>query len=99
MRARNRFPFVGFFYCRRKPNKEVFMSEKNSIEDFDSLPDSAFVPDVAVASLCDCSRVSVWRNSKPGGTLPAPLKVGSRTTRWNVGQLRAALGLTQGAKA
>lgn len=63
-------------------------SIKPSIINFDSLPNSALVDDKTVAVVTGQSRNTVWRKSK-AGTLPAPIKVGPKTTRWKVGEIRA----------
>lgn len=63
---------------------------KPSIINFDSLPDSALVDDKTVAVVTGQSRNTVWRKAK-AGTLPAPIKVGPKTTRWRVGAIRAYL--------
>lgn len=57
---------------------------------FDELPASAEVPARALAGLLDISEVTVWRWSKIG-KLPRPRKLGANTTRFNVGEVRAAL--------
>ncbi|CAG9269358.1 helix-turn-helix transcriptional regulator [Paraburkholderia caribensis] len=62
---------------------------------FDQLPDLAYVDVRTVAGLFGCSVPTVWRRIKDG-MLPTPRKFGSMT-RWNVGELRAALSATSGA--
>lgn len=72
---------------------------KPSIINFDNLPDSALVDDKTVAVVTGQSRNTVWRKAK-AGTLPAPIKVGPKTTRWKVGAIRAYLeSLTVGEVA
>lgn len=71
------------------------MSEEKPGIDLDRAPDSVCVTDVEVGLMAGLSRVSVWRNSKPGGTLPAPIKTGKRSTRWRLGEVREALGLSR----
>jgi predicted DNA-binding transcriptional regulator AlpA len=61
---------------------------QKALEGFDKLPDSAKVPVQVVAAREGVSPVTVWRRVK-AGLLPAPVKVGG-TTRWIVGELRAA---------
>ncbi len=61
-----------------------------SFQNFDALPDSAFVRIETVASLFSCSPVTVWRKSKDG-TFPQPKKLSVRITGWNVGELRNCL--------
>ena len=63
---------------------------KPAIAGFDQMPDSALVDVETVAVVTGQSRNSVWRKSK-AGTLPAPVKVGPKTTRWKVGAIRAYL--------
>lgn len=57
---------------------------------FDDLPPSAQVPARTLATLLDVSEVTVWRWAK-AGKLPAPRKLGSNTTRFNVGEVREAI--------
>ena len=57
---------------------------------FDDLPDSAGVSARTLAQLFSVSDITIWRWAKTG-RLPKPSKLGSNTTRWNVGEVRAAL--------
>lgn len=57
---------------------------------FPSLPDDALIDDRTVAALLGRSRPSVWRDVA-GGRIPAPIKVGARSTRWRVGEIRQCL--------
>lgn len=61
---------------------------QKALEDFDKLPDSAKVPVQVVAAREGISTVTVWRRAA-AGLLPQPHRVGG-TTRWIVGELRAA---------
>lgn len=73
---------------------------KPSISHFDSLPASGLVDDKTVASVLSCSRNTVWRKSRFGeGGFPKPIKVGPKTTRWQVGAIRAYLASLQPAAA
>ena len=55
---------------------------------FDQLPDSAYVRIATVRALRGgISSATVWRHVK-AGLIPAPLKLGPKTTGWNVGALR-----------
>lgn len=63
---------------------------------FDDLPASAQVPARTLASLLDVSEVTIWRWSK-SGKLPRPRKLGGNTTRFNVGEVRAAFAKLGGA--
>jgi predicted DNA-binding transcriptional regulator AlpA len=62
----------------------------NSIENLDSFPDCGFIAAHTLAAMLGVSQVTVWRWSK-AGKLPAPRKLGANTTRFNVGEVRAAL--------
>lgn len=57
---------------------------------FPHLPDEAFVDIKVVCAVTSRSSASTWRDVK-AGRLPAPYKIGPRSTRWKVGELRAAL--------
>jgi predicted DNA-binding transcriptional regulator AlpA len=59
---------------------------------FDSQPNSANVRLPVVMALYGISSASVWRNCK-NGNIPKPRKLTTRTTAWNVGELRAALNV------
>ena len=61
-----------------------------ALEVFDFLPLSANVRLPVVMALYGISSASVWRNVK-NGNIPKPRKLTTRTTVWNVGELRAAL--------
>ncbi len=61
-----------------------------ALEAFDFLPISANVRLPVVMALYGISQASVWRNVK-NGNIPKPRKLTTRTTVWNVGELRAAL--------
>ena len=55
---------------------------------FDSLPDSAFVRQPMVSILCGgTDRATLYKWAK-AGKFPAPKKLSSQTTAWNVGELR-----------
>lgn len=64
---------------------------------FDSQPNSANVRLPVVMALYGISSASVWRNVK-NGNIPKPRKLTTRTTVWNVGELRVALGLQEEQK-
>lgn len=61
-----------------------------ALQAFDALPDAALVPLVVVCALFSCSPATAWRRVRQG-QLVAPHRIGTRTTRWQVGELRAAL--------
>lgn len=61
-----------------------------ALQNFDLLPDSAYVRLPVVQALYACSPASVWRGVK-SKRIPAPHKLSPRTTGWLVGDLRIAL--------
>lgn len=63
---------------------------RQNLRHFDELPASAQVPAKTLATLLDVSTMSIWRMAKDG-RLPKPRKLGPNTTRWTVGEVRAAL--------
>ncbi len=65
------------------------------LANFDKLPDTANVRLPTVKQLYGVSAATVWRLS--GKTIPAPRKLSERVASWNVGELRAALGVKKGA--
>lgn len=62
----------------------------NRIENLDAMPDCGFVAARSLAAWLGVSQVTVWRWVKTG-QLPAPKKLGANTTRFRVGEVRAAL--------
>lgn len=61
-----------------------------SLASFDFLPDSGYVSLKVVCGLFSVSPATAWRRVRKG-QLVAPHRIGLRTTRWNVGELRRAL--------
>jgi predicted DNA-binding transcriptional regulator AlpA len=57
---------------------------------FPSLPDAALIDVRVVSALVGRSTASVWRDVSQGRLSP-PVHVGARSTRWRVGDVRAAL--------
>lgn len=70
------------------------MKHKDSIQEFDLLPDSAFVRLPVLLKLYACSSATIWRGVQ-AGRIPSPIKLSPRVTGWNVGQLRSALNNAQ----
>jgi len=66
-----------------------------ALAEFDRLPDSANVDIKVVAGLYGSGISTVWAKLKRR-EIPKPRKFG-RSTRWNVGALRAALAAGEGA--
>ena len=60
------------------------------LQDFDQLPNVAHVRVDVVQALFACSRSTVWRHVK-SGHIPAPVKISTRITAWQVGSLRKHL--------
>jgi predicted DNA-binding transcriptional regulator AlpA len=88
-------PPGGFFFAcsNQPPFGAVFLFEEmqlNTIENLDAFPDCGFISARSLAAMLSVSQVTVWRWTK-AGKLPAPRKLGEGTTRWNVGEVRAAL--------
>lgn len=62
------------------------------INALDSLPDSALVSDRELAQLVGVNPTTIWRWARTG-LLPAPQRIGTRCTRWQLGGARKALAL------
>jgi predicted DNA-binding transcriptional regulator AlpA len=72
-----------------------------ALANFDVLPDSALVDDKTFAGVLGCSRNTIWRRARTEeGSFPKPIKVGPKTTRWQVGAIRGYLaGIANGEAA
>jgi predicted DNA-binding transcriptional regulator AlpA len=73
-----------------KPHPSHSPSLPQGLEYFEKLPDSAYVALAVVCGIYDCSSATIWRRVKDGDIVP-PVKLGKRTTRWQVGELRKCL--------
>ena len=62
----------------------------SGLANFDDLPGAAYVPVGVVGGLFGCSVATVWRRVRDG-QIPAPHRLGKRSTRWRVGDLRELL--------
>lgn len=71
---------------RQPPRTDV----RDSIKDFDNLPNLAYVRQPVVQLLLGCSSATIWR-MVASGRIPKPVKISTQVTGWNVGELRAAL--------
>jgi predicted DNA-binding transcriptional regulator AlpA len=71
---------------------------RETIQHFDSLPDSAHVRLRVVCALRGCSPATAWRHVRIN-LLPAPRKLSPKITAWNVGELRAVLARSAQAAA
>jgi predicted DNA-binding transcriptional regulator AlpA len=67
----------------------------DALRNFNLLPDSAHVRQPVVKALWAISDATLWRRVKDGG-IPQPLKLSTRVTAWNVGDLRRALNALKG---
>lgn len=68
----------------------------SALANFSAMDDAAYVRVDVVAGLLACSTNTVWRRSKTGKDLPAPVLLSPGVTGWNVGALRRHLaGLGQ----
>jgi predicted DNA-binding transcriptional regulator AlpA len=63
---------------------------QRTLELFPSLPDDALVETAVYCALRSRSRASHYRDLKEG-RIPPPVRVGARSTRWRVGDVRASL--------
>jgi len=66
------------------------LQARATLSAFDTLPGSAYVPLPVVCALFGWSPATVWRRVRAGILVP-PHRLGLRTTRWNVGELRLVL--------
>ena len=57
---------------------------------FDDLRNTTMVNARTMSLRLDAHEDTIWRWSRTG-ILPKPIKVGENTTRWNVGEVKAAL--------
>jgi len=67
-----------------------------NVQNFDALPDTAFVRLPTVCGMFGIAPATAWRWAK-SGRLPTPRKLGERVSGWNVGELRRALAPSKGA--
>ncbi len=64
---------------------------KPNISHFSTLPDEAMVSVKTVAAVLEQATVTVWRRAAREEHFPKPRKLGTRCTRWRVGDVRAFL--------
>lgn len=62
---------------------------KPNISHFDLLPDSAMVTVKAFSAMLDAGDSTVWRRAKNEPDFPQPFRLGSKCTRWKMGDIRA----------
>lgn len=71
-------------------SENIAQRVKRSLEIFPSLPDDALIEIRPVCALLGRSSASIWRDVA-NGRLAQPVRVGSRSTRWRAGDVRAAM--------
>lgn len=69
---------------------ELTQAIPEALENFDKLPDSAYIRLPVMRGLYSVSSASIWRGVK-NSTIPKPVKLTERTTAWSVKLVRAAL--------
>ena len=62
---------------------------KTDVSHFDQLPDSAMVPVKAFSAVLDAGDSTIWRRAKTEPSFPQPIRLGTKCTRWKVGDIRA----------
>jgi predicted DNA-binding transcriptional regulator AlpA len=78
----------------RRPTTDTL---PDALRHFDQLPDSAHVRQPVVQGLYGFGNSTLWRRVQ-AGAIPAPVKLGPRTTAWNVGELRRDLAAKRGSR-
>lgn len=63
---------------------------KRALEQFPSLPDDALIEIRVVSALLGRSNASIWRDVSHV-RLAHPVRIGARSTRWRVRDVRAAM--------
>ena len=63
---------------------------RRTLELFSLLPDDAMLDVRVVSIILNRSIASVWRDAK-SGRLANPIRIGARSARWRVGDVRSAL--------
>lgn len=62
-----------------------------ALQNFDNLPNAAFVRVDVLCGLLSQGVATVWRRARLDPNFPKPSKLGPQHTAWNVGALRAYL--------
>lgn len=70
---------------------------RNSLQQFDHLPDTALVSVQTFAALLGAGVSTIWRRAKLEASFPQPVRLSTRCTRWRVADIRRFLGLEGGA--
>jgi predicted DNA-binding transcriptional regulator AlpA len=72
------------------PSERVARRRQRDLERFHSLPDDALIDVWVVSAVRGRSPASTWRDVAQGRLAP-PVRVGARSTRFVVGNIRASL--------
>jgi predicted DNA-binding transcriptional regulator AlpA len=62
---------------------------RTDVSHFDKLPDAALVPVKAFSAVMDAGDSTIWRRAKTEPDFPQPIRLGTKCTRWKVGDIRA----------
>lgn len=62
---------------------------KPNVSHFDQLPDSAMVPVKSFGAVLNAGDSTIWRRAKNEPDFPKPYRLGTKCTRWKVGEIRA----------
>ena len=62
---------------------------KTNVSHFDQLPDSAMVPVKSFGAVLNAGNSTIWRRAKTEPDFPQPIRLGTKCTRWKVGDIRA----------
>ena len=71
-------------------SENIAQRVKRTLEIFPFLPDDALIEIRSVCALLGRSSASIWRDAAQGRLAP-PVRVGARSARWRVGDVRAAM--------
>jgi predicted DNA-binding transcriptional regulator AlpA len=74
-------------YANTEP---INIRTRRTLELFSLLPDDAMLDVRVVSIILNRSVASIWRDAKCG-RLANPIRIGARSTRWRVGDVRNAL--------
>jgi len=77
-------------------SENIAQRVKRTLELMPFLPDDALIDIRVVCALRGRSRASIWRDAAQG-RLPRPVRVGARSARWRVGDVRAAMKCVEAA--
>jgi predicted DNA-binding transcriptional regulator AlpA len=77
-------------------SEKIAQRVKRTLEIFPFLPDDALIELRVVCALRGRSRASIWRDAAQG-RLAQPVRVGARSARWRVGDVRAAMKCVEAA--